>query len=278
MSYRTMLVHVDLSRHASERIRLAAQLARAHDAHLIGTAAIGVSREVFPHGYQSTPGSLEASYFDPLRDNATRGLEQFGRIAGEAEVSHEARLVCDLASDALARLARFSDLVIVSQDDLAEALAETIGRIPEYVAFTSARPVLVLPCAPVAGDLARHILVAWNGSKESSSAMQAAIPLLQRATRVSVVSFRSPNDTDLQEVHYQADLAAFLARHQVRAEILAFDRHIDGGHALLTMAEQEAYDLIVMGCYGHSQFRELFLGGVTRTVLQDAKIPILMAR
>ncbi len=278
MSYRTMLVHADLSRHAPERLRVAAQLARTHDAHLIGVAATGVSREVFPHGYQARPGSLEASYFDPLRHSATQALDQFSRIAGEAQVSHESRLVWDLASDALARLARFSDLVVVSQDDLTEALAETIGRIPEYVAITSARPVLVLPCAPVAKDPAGHVLVAWNGSKEASSAMQAAVPLLQRATRVSVVSFRSPDDSDLHDVQCQADLAAFLRRHQVGADILAFDRHVDGGHALLTMARQEAYDLIVMGCYGHSQFRELFLGGVTMTVLQDTTIPVLMAR
>lgn len=278
MSYRTMLVHADLSRHAPERIRVAAELARTHDAHLIGVAATGVSREVFPHGYQAKPGGLESSYFDPLRDTATRALEQFGRIAGEADISHESRLVWDLASDALARLARFSDMVVVSQDDVTEALAETIGRIPEYIALTSARPVLVLPGAPIARDPAQHVLVAWNGSKEASSALQAAVPLLQRAKRVGVVSFRSPDDTDLHDVRCQADLAAFLGRHQVRADILAVDRQVDGGQALLTMARREAYDVIVMGCYGHSQFRELFLGGVTRTMLQDATIPVLMAR
>lgn len=278
MSYRTVLVHADLSRHAPKRIRVASQLARVHDAHLIGVAVTGVSREVFPHGYQAAPGSLEASYFDPLRDSAARALEQFGRIAEETGVSHEARLVWDLASDALARLARFSDLVVVSQDDPSEALAETIGRIPEYVAFTSARPVLVVPCAPVAADAPQHILVAWNGSKEASSALQAAIPLLQRAARVSIVSFHSPDDADVQELHCRADLAAFLARHQVRAEILFFHRHVDGGRALLAMLGQEGYDLLVMGCYGHSQFRELILGGVTRTILQDATVPVFMAR
>lgn len=278
MSYRTVLVHADLSRHAPERIRLAAQLAKTHDAHLIGVAATGVSRNVFPHGYQAAPGSLEASYFEPLRDNATQALERFSGIAAAAGVSHDSRLVWDLASDALARQARFSDLVVVTQDDLNEALAETVGRIPEYVAFTSARPVLVVPCAPVPQEPCGHVLVAWNGSKDASAAMQAAIPVMQRAARVSIVSFRSPDDADLQDAHYQADLAAFLARHAVCAAIIAFDRHIDDGHALLTMAREEAYDLIVMGCYGHSQFRELFLGGVTRTVLTEATVPVLMAR
>lgn len=278
MNYKTIVVHADLSRHAPGRIRIASQLARSHGAHLIGVAASGVSREVFPHGYHASPGSLEASYFDPLRDAAQRALEQFNEIASSEGVTHEARLVWDLASEALARLAHFADLVVVNQDDPTEALPDMIGRIPEYVAFTSGRPVLVMPCVSVARPPGQHILVAWNGSKEASSAMLAAIPLLQGAAHVSVVSFRRPDDNDLADMRHQADQTTFLARHGIRAEILAVDRPVDPGHALLRMAAKEGYDLLVMGCYGHSQFRELFLGGVTRTVLHDASLPVLMAR
>lgn len=274
MSYQTIVVHVDASRHAPARIRIAAELARAHQAHLIGLAATGVSREVFPHGYRAAPGSLEASYFGPLHDKAARALEQFSAIAGADGLACETRLACDLASDALARLGRFSDLVVVNQDDLNEALSETVGRIPEYVAFTCARPVLVVPCAPVVGEVGRHILIAWNGSKEAS----AALPLLQRAVRVRVVSFRAADDADLADPLQQADLTAFLARHGVRADIFAFDRTIDDGRALLAFAAQESDDLIVMGCYGHSQFRELVLGGASSTVLRSAMVPVLMAR
>ncbi len=278
MSYKTIAVHVDESRHAPARILAAAQLAAAHEAHLVGVAATGVSRDVFPHGYHANPGSLEASYFDPLYAKAGRSLEQFTRIAEGAGVSFEARLACDLASDALARQGRFSDLVVVHQDDTGEALSDTIGRIPEYVLFNSARPVLVLPCAPAMQAPGRQVLVAWNGSKEASAALRAAIPLLQRAVRVRVVSFRSPDDKDLSDVQQQADLSAFLARHGVRADILAFDRTVDDGQALLDLATQQADDLIVMGCYGHSQFRELILGGASNTALRSATVPVLMAR
>jgi nucleotide-binding universal stress UspA family protein len=58
---------------------------------------------------------------------------------------------------------------------------------------------------------------------------------------------------------------------------MAIERRLDGGQALLGLAAQEGSDLLVMGCYGHSQFRELFLGGVTRYVLQNARLPVLMA-
>lgn len=277
MSYRTIVVHADESRHAPQRIRIAASLAAEHGAHLVGVAALGVSRAVFPHGYHVV-GSLEASYFDPLHEMAERALESFGALAGEAGVAFEKRLVCDIASEALARQGRFADLVVVSQEDPGEALVETMGRIPEYVAFTCARPVLVAPCAVVAHAPARHVLAAWNGSKEASAALQAALPLMRRAARVSVVAFRPPGDSELGDTQQQADLAAFLARHEVQATIIAIDRHIDGGKALLALAAQEACDLLVTGCYGHSQFRELFLGGVTRHVLRNASMPVLMAR
>ena len=111
----------------------------------------------------------------------------------------------------------------------------------------------------------------------ASAALLAALPLMRRAVRATVVAFRPPGDVELGDARHQADLAAFLARHDVQAEIMAVDRHIDGGQALLTLAAQGAYDLLVMGCYGHSHFRELFLGGVTRKVLQDAAMSVLMA-
>lgn len=278
MSYRTIVVHVDESRHAPERIRLATRLAAEHEAHLIGVAVTGVSREVFPRGYPAAPGSLEVSYFQPLHDIAARALDAFGVLAAETGVSFEKRLVCDMASEALARIGRFADLVVVNQDDPNEALADTIGRIPEYVAFTCARPVLVTPCAPVPHGMGRHVLVAWNGSKEAASALLAALPIMRRALRVTVVSFRPHGDAEAGNPQHQADLGAFLARHEVQAEMLVLERHVDGGRALLELARRENYDLLAMGCYGHSQFRELFLGGVTRAVLQDATLPVLMAR
>lgn len=278
MCYKTILVHADLSRHAPERLRLAARLAREHGAHLCGVAATGVSRDVFPHGYHSVPGSLEASYFDPLRDAAKRALAQFSAIAGEEGVPSSTRLACDLASDALARQARFGDLVVLSQDDPAEALTDTIGRIPEYVVFASARPVLVTPRVPAAGQAGRQVLVAWNGSKEASAALRAALPLLRRAGRVRVVSFCTEDGAGAPDADEQADIGAFLARHTVRAEVSTVGGGIGNGHALLDLAAREGDDLIVMGCYGHTQFHELFLGGVSRTVLQDSTVPVLMAR
>ncbi|WP_020655328.1 universal stress protein [Massilia niastensis] len=278
MSYKTILVQADLSRHAAARIRIAANLAREHGAHLIGAAATGVSRDLFPNGYHAKPGTLEASYFEPLHAAAAQALERFGEIAGAAGVSFERRLLCDRLDDGMALLARFSDLVVLSQDDPAEALASTPDRTPEYVVLTCARPVLLAPCAAAPEHVGRNILLAWDGSREASAAMRAALPLLQGAARVSVVCFCDSRGKPVCDAREQADLAAFLKRHAVQPAILAPATGIDGGRALLALAARDGHDLVVMGCYGHSQFRELFLGGVTRTVLRDATLPVLMAR
>jgi nucleotide-binding universal stress UspA family protein len=74
------------------------------------------------------------------------------------------------------------------------------------------------------------------------------------------------------------DIALFLARHGVKVEVLVDDTgdELDAGNALLSRVADWNADLLVMGCYGHSRFREILLGGVSRTVLQSMTIPVLM--
>ncbi|MEN3275720.1 MAG: hypothetical protein V7631_1510 [Massilia sp.] len=280
MRFKTILVHADLSRHAPARIRLAAAICAEHRAHLIGAAMTGIGRAVFPNGYNVRPGTLLSSYVDPLRQNAQRALDRFGEIARQRGVSHETRLVCDQAPDGLALLARFADLVVVSQDDPDESLgyAPSAARMPDYVVANAARPVLVVPRTGQGAGCPRRILLCWNGSREASAAMAGAIPLLQHATHVSLVFMSA---TFLAEAACEAELAdalAFLARHAVHAELTLRDPLGDTGRAILALAAEQGSDLVVMGCFGRSRFQELLLGGASRTVLQEAALPVLMAR
>jgi nucleotide-binding universal stress UspA family protein len=280
--FKTILVHVDLSVHAARRMRCAATLAHAHHAHLLGAAMFGVSRSIFPLGYAPRPGTLEASYFDPLAQNARRALADFEAIATEMRVQHEGRFVCDQADDGLAQLARFADLVVVSQDDPDEALPDLAVHLPEYVVMHCARPVLVVPHGVPGGigpppGTQRHVLVAWDGSKEASCAVTAAIPLLRHARIVTVAALTGPDAGEAELRAQQPDLAQFLARHGVTPRMLVRDPRRDLGHELLDLADELRCDLIVMGCFGHTKLRELCLGGPSRAVLADARIPVLLA-
>ncbi|MFC4933057.1 universal stress protein [Massilia sp. GCM10023247] len=280
MHFKTILVHVDPSRHAPARIELAAALCAEHGAHLVGAAMTGISRAVFPDGCDAAPGTLLAGYVDPLVRTARRALDAFEQIARRHGLSHEARLVSDQAPEALALLARCADLVVLSQDDPDESLGylPPASRMPDHVVFNAACPVLVVPRAAAAAACPRRILLCWNGSREAAVAMAAALPLLQRAAQVALAVLTPVFPSDRLGQAELDDALAFLGRHGVRAEPVLRDPHGDTGRAILALAAEQGCDLVVMGCYGHTRFQELLLGGASRTVLREAALPVLMAR
>ncbi|WP_413675532.1 universal stress protein [Massilia cellulosiltytica] len=274
---KTILVHVDQSVHAPARMRYAAALARAAGADLVGAAMFGVSRTVFPNGYSDPPGTLGAGYFQPLADHARHALARFEAIASEMQVRHEQRFICDQADDGLGRLARFADLVVVSQDDPAESLPDMTAHLPESLILNSARPVIVVPRTDPAPWRGGKALVAWDGSKEASFALSASLPLLRRSSEVVVVTLvAGAPDEDAFRTE-QADLQHFLRRHHITPRMLVRAQHQDTGHDLLALADGNGCSLLVMGCFGHGRFRELCLGGASRTVLADARVPVLFA-
>jgi nucleotide-binding universal stress UspA family protein len=276
MSYKTILVHADLSPHAPARIRFAAALANAHGAHLLGVATTGVSRFMSVDSGLDLERTVVAGYLDRLQEHARQGLVQYEALARECCAgSWEARLVGDDPEGALVLLSRFADLVVLSQTDPGNAVAGAVRDLPEYVILNAARPVLLLPYAGAAGKLDGKALVAWDGSLEASRALGLALPLLRAATEVLVAQFNATEEPGLRE---QADdLGAWLARHGVLARVEAQHTAIDAGHALLSLAADRQAGLLVMGGYGHTRFRELVLGGVTRTVLRSMTAPVLMA-
>lgn len=275
MAYKTILVHADGSRHAAARIRYAATLARAHGAMLLGAAFTGISRAVFPDGFDNRPDTLAASCFEPLADNARRALDACTAIAADVGVACDPRLVSDQPDDGLALLARFADLVVVSQDDPDEAPAGSVVRIPDYVILKSARPVLVLPRCDTPAAVPTRALLAWNGSKEAAFALAAALPLLQGAGAVTIADLAGTAHHAYRE---QLDeLQGWLGRHGVPADSLLAAAEGDHGRALLDLAQARGCDLLVMGCYGHGRLRELCLGGASRTVLAEATLPVLLA-
>lgn len=275
MPYKTILVHVDHSRHAEARMQAATTVAADCQAHLVGAAMSGVSRYVYQDGASDMLQTVLATHMDELFRRANASLDLFDRIAGGAAVrSFERRLVDDEPGAALALQARYADLVVLSQSDPDDPVARMTPGLPEYVMLASARPVLVLPHAghfPVIGS---EVLVAWDASTAATRALANALPLLKRARRVTVAVFNPDNAHGQQP---GADIALYLARHGINAEVMAQHTSIDVGEALLSLAADVDANLIVMGCYGHARLRELLLGGVTATILRSMTAPVLMS-
>ncbi len=278
--YKTIVVHIDGSPRQDSRLRAAAFLANAHGAHLVGTAATGIS----PVEYSIIEGSMGAPVpptdFDALRASVSAQLDAFTERAARLGLeSVEARLVEDHIDYGLLLQSRYADLVVVSRtpDDPGPDFSAHLRRLPEHVALRGARPVLVVPDTYHDQAIPGIAVAAWDGSMQALRALTAALPLLRSASAVRLVLV---NPDTLSELHGEqpgADMALYLARHGVQVEVVVEYTRTTVGHALLSLARDCGAGLIVCGAYGHSRYREWVLGGVTRELLARAPVPLLIA-
>lgn len=279
MPYKTLLVHVDDSSRSDFRVQVAAGIAKAAGAHLIGAAVTGVSRFIYQDGNISTSDPNLASHLKFLRERAERSIAGFAQRVQELGVqSHESLIAHDEAGGGIGVLARYSDLVVVGQANRDEPSPSVLPDFPEYIVMHSGRPVLIIPYAGDFPSIGKRPLISWDASRESTRAVTDAIPLLQRAEQVQVTIFNPDNAAfDAHGEQPGADIALYLSRHGINAEVSVHKTNTDVGNALLSLAHDLDSDLIVMGGYGHSRFREMIMGGVTRTVMESMTVPILMS-
>lgn len=281
--YKTIVVHVDGGPGQDSRLRAAALLARDHGAHLVGAASIGISWLDFAllTGSAGAPMPLPESEFQGLRDSALARLEAFRSAAERLEVgSLETRLIDDEPGYGLLLQSRYADLVVLSQDTeqpSEPSLAGRVRHLPEYVALNGARPVLVVPPRYDGAAIASTAVVGWDGSIPALRAISAALPLLQRAESVKLALINPDLHSELHGEEPGADMALYLARQGVKAEVVCERTRATEGEALMALARDSGAGLLVTGAYGHSRFREWVLGGVTRALLERAPVPLLIA-
>lgn len=278
MSYKTILVHVDHSTHAPQRIRIAAEIALRDNAHLTGVAMTGVSRFLLGGDAIEQRQPVLLSHVAYLKQQAEQSLEQFEEIVRKMGVlSWERRLVDDEPAGGISLEARYADLAVVSQTDRDEVLPAMVSDFPEYVVMYSGRPVLIVPYAGNFSHIGSKVLVAWDGSMEASRAIDGALPFLRQAREVKVVVYNAEKQVNVHGQQPGADIALYLARHGVTVDVLQETTEQKTGDALLSLAADTTADLLVMGCYTHSRFREMMLGGASRTVLESMTLPVLMS-
>ncbi len=280
MAYQTLLVHVDGSVHAAARTAYAADLARRCGAHLVGAAPTGISRHLLPSLPPEQDDATLALHLDMMREQARSALAAFGAQCQASNLpSFEARLIDDEVGAGLALHARAADLAILGQP---EPDRPALSDLAADVIIHSGRAVLVLPPARSAATFERVVL-AWDGGREAARALQLALPLLRLAGKVDIALFEPAAGAPRLADAMLADPRPWLLRHGIAATL---DVHTPGQHRLLSRRNEvgerlltvaSGADLIVMGAYGHSRFREAILGGVTRTVLEGSAVPLLMA-
>jgi nucleotide-binding universal stress UspA family protein len=203
---------------------------------------------------------------------AARSIAVTAPVPGARVPSASFTATIGRVADTVAYQARLADLTVVPHPASGEDVSSSDAL--HAVLFDSGQPVLIAPhAAPTAIGI--RVCLGWNGSAESAAAAYSALPWLHRASGVRILWA----DEYQRRGPLAPDLADYLAAHGIAADTSMF-RPINNtvGAGLLAAAEAFQCDLLALGAYSHSRLRQLILGGVTRHVLEHAKVPVLMHR
>ena len=278
MKYKNLVVHLDHSKGCQNRLETTFALAREYDARVTGLFVVPL---------YIVPSYVEAQIsVDLINDVTEQAMEKaretadgYRQKAIEAGVDIEIHVLEGQLIPVLREHSKYADLLILGQDDPEDPDSTSYG-LADALLFEGACPCLVVPHSGKLKAPGKRILVTWNASRESSRAVRGALPLLQSADEVVVVSSepRSENN-DLAEGHPHAEaLDRFLRSHGVEAISGGLgDPDVSPSEAIIGQAAEMDADLIVMGAYGHARLREIILGGVTRDLLKRAPTCLMLS-
>ena len=284
MSLKDILVHLDATPRCAARVEVAAGLAARHGAHVTGLFVIDLPPPDMFYGFPSAFIDLQRAedIVERLRATAIAGAEHAEAIFGDRlrrdGLQGEWRLAEGFTGETVALHGRYADLIVFGQADPRASASEravepSIGKL-----MASGRPLLMVPFAGDFPVLGQDVLVGWNASAEAARAVNDALPILQRARKVTVLSVNPRRGIRGDGDVPAADIALHLARHGIRAEAAhTVVTDIGEGDALLSYAADIGADLLVTGMYGHSRLREMVFGGVTRSLLAEMTVPVFMA-
>jgi len=275
MGLNDIIVHVDSAEATKTRVEFAVALAKDHGAHLLGIAFAPTA--LLPL-YGADVGLADMSeVLDGVKAQGESALQAFKARAEAEGVSVEGRLLQGMSEEFprdFACSARHVDLAIIGQPRDGDPLIGQYALV-ERCLFASGRPVIIVPAAAGKIEVAGTVVVAWDGSAEAARAFNDALTFLKRPKRV-VLLVGVPEEGG--EPPGVDDMVAHLKRRGVAAEMIRFSTSEgDIGKTILAKAKELKADMIVMGAFHHSRWREFILGGVTLTMLEEATIPLFMA-
>ncbi len=288
MDIRKILLPLTGTAAGGAALQTALMIARIWNAHVTALHVRVDSRDVAPLAGEGLSGAMIEEMMSATekesndRAHAVRAMfERFvaenqvtisdGR-AGPVGATASFAAVTGREEDLVAQQARLADLTVVPHPEAGEDVSSSDAL--HAVLFDSGRPVLIAPQVAPA-TIGERVCIAWNGTAELAAAVHAVLPWAQRAKAVRVLSAeeyqrRGPG---------AQNMASYLALHEVNVELATFrplDRDVGAG--MLAAAREFGADLLAMGAYSHSRLRQLILGGVTRHVLENSTLPVIMCR
>lgn len=270
MTWSSLLVYVEPSAAGIARLETACDLAAAFNAHLIG-----ISASVPPPAMVDELAvgvELLATCRKVAEEEVLRAHDIFEAAVRARPVKSEWRGGVDWPADRVVRAARAADLVILGPRTEA---APYRSPDPASVLQAIGRPVLLIPDAPARPPFGSPAVVGWKDTREAQRAVAASLPLLRRASAVSVIEVAARDGQE--DGAGAADVRVFLGRHGVEADSELLTRNDQTTSSrILSHADFLEAGLVVIGGYGRPRLHQWILGGVTRTMLQQSAVSVLL--
>jgi nucleotide-binding universal stress UspA family protein len=277
MDYKSIVTFVRDFETERSAIETASAMAEASGGHLT-VVCLGIDRTQ-PGAYYAGANAIALQQTLAEAQAEATGIEKKVRelfksrprcevMAVTAQIGAVGPLVADFT--------RFADLAVLLKPYGDKRGVEDVA-IVEGALFGYRTPVLILPPDVASAVEPKSAVIAWNESLESLTAVRAAMPFLQKASKVNIAIIDPPKHSS-DRSDPGGNIAEMLARHGVRSDISILAKTMPRvSDVLVRHARDTDADLIVMGGYGHSRFREAILGGATRNMLEIAPVPVLMA-
>jgi nucleotide-binding universal stress UspA family protein len=278
MGYKSILTIVTDIKTAAKSLQAAAAIARREKGH-VDILCIGVDRTQASYYYAGANAVLLQQTLDRAREDAAALAEQVKeKMKGEEAPWSVETAVAQIAvfPRLVAERAWFADLVVLPHP-YGEGRGIEDEAVIEAALFEGQAPVLIIPEAGLSEGFGKRAVIAWNESAEAMEAVRLALPMLVGADNVDIAIIDPPqHGPDRSDPGGR--LSQMLTRHGCRAEISILAKTMPRvSDVIKRHATDQNADLVVMGAYGHSRFREAILGGATRNMLEKCEVPVLMA-
>jgi nucleotide-binding universal stress UspA family protein len=280
MAYKSLLTIATTPEAVLGIVTAAAQVAQKMDAHL-DCLALGVDRTQVGYSYVGSGAVVIAAAMDRAEAEARETEAALNAAIGAQGLplrSSVESVVTQLGAltDVVATRARYADLVVLPLP-YGKGRGVEDEAVTEAALFEGMAPVLIVPPSGMKAVAPKRVVLAWNQSREALVAARRAMPFLRQAEMVQIVAVDPPAHGP-ERSDPGGLLCQLLVRHGVKAEVAVLARTLPRVSDVLARHLRDIdADLLVMGAYGHSRFREAILGGATRDMLETAEIPVFLA-
>jgi len=279
MTLRTILVCLTSTASAKHLLASAALLARRDNAHVIGffvTESLvvypGIAVHIPETSYQGFAASQKA-HANEVKAIFETAMQAETFPSEWRQVSSESGFL----ADSIIASARSVDLIVMAQEDDGEG-RPYVTNLQERVIKESGRPVLVIPREYTPKKLGENILLGWSDTREATRAMHDLLGVAKADAKIHMLRIGKPPKNTLAD-YTAIDMATALARHGPQVEIVHRDKD---GDKVADVLSHEAFemgvDMIATGAFGHSRAYDFVIGAATRTLLSEAKLPVMFSK